>query len=529
MLRFSPSAVLPASGFVWSATGRENCLRLVYAQDTLASISHSEARTSVRKILATFEPRARSAAGTKLELPSASLRKELGFLDLLLASILLVVIPDFFGTAVKAGPAHVLLWLIAIALFFIPQALVVAHLNRRMPMEGGLYEWARHAFGDAIGFLVAWNMWLYIVLYVASLGLVVTTYGAYAVGMGANAMASNTWLVLAVSVLMIGALMLLAHLGLRVGKWVTNAGSALTILIILFLGALPFLQLGRGTLNQYHPLRIVAPPLTLFSFSVFSKMTFGALCGFEYAAIFAGESRNPARHLSRAILIAAPIIALLYIFGTSAILAYVSPDQIDVIGPVPQALRSALGGSPLVRVIVPIAILFLLTNYFSSFSLGFAANTRLPMCAGWHQLLPKWFTRLHPKYRTPVNSILFLGGITLAASVAVLIGVGQQEAFELLQMWGFTFYAIAYLALFAIPLSASRGSTFRSPPWLRVLALSGLLLTLLFVLLSVFPIIRVQSETAYTFKTVAVLFLANLGGLLLYRGTQKVAFSKRRA
>jgi len=452
-----------------------------------------------------------------MESQSASLRKELGFFDLVLASILLVVIPDFFGTASKAGPAHVLLWLFAIALFFIPQALVVAHLNRRMPMEGGLYEWARHAFGDAIGFLVAWNLWLYIVLYVASIGLVATTYGAYALGLDADALASNKWLVLAVSVLMIGGLMLLAHLGLRVGKWVTNAGSALTVLTIVFLAALPLLHFGRAVVHEYHPLRIVMPPLTLFSFSVFSKMAFGALCGLEYAAVFAGESRNPARHLSRAILIAAPVIALLYIFGTSAILAYVSPDKIDVIGPVPQALRAALGGSALVNVIVPIAILLLMTNYLSSFGLGFAANTRLPMCAGWDHLLPKWFTRLHPKYRTPVNSILFLGGITLAASTAVLIGVGNQEAFELLQIWGFTFYAIAYLALFAIPLFAGKESAFRSAPWLRVLALSGLVLTLLFVLLSVFPIIRVESESAYTWKTVAVLGFANLGGLLLYR------------
>ena len=467
--------------------------------------------------MATVEPRALAASTATLELPSASLRKELGFLDLVLASILLVVIPDFFGTAVKAGPAHVLLWLIAIALFFIPQALVVAQLNRRMAMEGGLYEWTRHAFGDPIGFLVAWNLWLYVVLYVASIGLVTVTYGAYALGLDAAALASKKWLVMAVSVLIIGGLMLLAHLGLRSGKWVTNAGSALTVLAIVFLAALPFLHLGRGVLHEYHPLRIVAPPLTLFSFSVFSKMTFGALCGFEYAAIFAGESRNPARHLSRAILIAAPIIALLYIFGTSAILAYVSPDQIDVIGAIPQALRVGLAGSPLAGAIVPIAILLLLTNYLSSFSLNFAANTRLPMCAGWDHLLPKWFTRMHPRFRTPVNSILFLGGITLAASTAVLIGVGQQEAFELLQIWGFTFYAIAYLALFAIPLFANRESTFRSPPWLRVLALSGLLLTLLFMALSVFPIIRVQSETGYTMKTVAVLGLANLGGLALYR------------
>jgi len=456
------------------------------------------------------------SAGPYADSQSSALRKELGFTDLVLASILLVVIPDFFGTGVKAGPSHVVLWLIAIVLFFIPQALVVAHLNQRMPMEGGLYEWARHAFGDAVGFIVAWNLWLYVVLYVAAIGLVAATYAAYALGMDAEAVASNKWIVLAASVSILCGLMLVAHLGLRVGKWVTNVGSALTVLIVAFLALLPFLQLGKGMLAEYHPLRLVMPPLTLFQFSVFSKMTFGALCGFEYAAIFAGESRNPAKHLKRAIVIAAPLIAVLYIFGTSAILAYVPPDKIDVIGPIPQALRAALGGSGLAQAIVPMAILLLLTNYLSTFSLNFAANTRLPMCAGWDHLLPKWFTTLHPKYRTPINSILFLGGVTLVASTAVLIGVGEQEAFELLQIWGFTFYAIAYLALFAIPLFASKSALLRGPLWMKILAASGLLLTLLFVLLSVFPIIPVASQSAYTAKTIAVLALANLAGLLLY-------------
>jgi amino acid transporter len=245
-------------------------------------------------------------------------------------------------------------------------------------------------------------------------------------------------------------------------------------------------------------------------------MTFGALCGFEYAAIFAGESRNPASHLKKAIFLAAPIIALLYIFGTSAILAYVPRDQVDVIGPIPQALRIALRGSGLARAIIPIAILLLLTNYLSSFSLNFAANTRLPMCAGWDHLLPKWFTRLHPKYRTPVNSILFLGAITFAASTGVLLGVGDQEAFELLQIWGFTFYAIAYIALFAIPMFSRKDRSLRGPLWMRILATFALLLTVLFVVLSVSPIIPVASQSAYTLKTIAVLAIANAGGLLFY-------------
>jgi len=457
-----------------------------------------------------------SATTTTLSAPSLSLSKELGFADLVLASILLVVIPDFFGTAVLAGPSHIVLWLIAIALFFVPQALVVSHLNQRMPIEGGLYEWARHAFGDAVGFIVAWNLWLYVVLYVAAIGLVAVTYAAYALGLDAPAIASSKWIVLATSITILAALMLVAHLGLRVGKWVTNVGSALTVLIIAFLAFLPFLHIGRSPLTEYHPLRLVLPPLTLFQLSVFSKMTFGALCGFEYVAIFAGESRNPASHLKKAIFLAAPIIALLYVFGTSAILAYVPLNQIDVIGPIPQALRIALRGSGFAHVIVPIAILLLLTNYLSSFSLNFAANTRLPMCAGWDHLLPKWFTRLHPRYRTPIHSILFLGGVTFLASTAVLIGVGDQEAFELLQIWGFTFYAISYVALFAIPMFSIRNHSLRGPLWMRILAAFALLLTLLFVVLSVFPIIPVASQSAYTLKTIAVLLVANATGLLFY-------------
>src|SRR6266550_3300130 len=141
-----------------------------------------------------------------------------------------------------------------------------------------------------------------------------------------------------------------------------------------------------------------------------------------------------------------------------------------------------------------------------------------------HQLpvhvLPQLHRQLsppHAKYKTPVNSIFFLGGITIATSVVVLAGVGDQEAFELLQIWGFTFYGLAYLALFAIPLLARKERGIRPGWWLRFAAASGFLVTLLFVLLSIFPIISVKSESAYAIKTAAVLIGANALGLLLYR------------
>jgi hypothetical protein len=102
------------------------------------------------------------------------------------------------------------------------------------------------------------------------------------------------------------------------------------------------------------------------------------------------------------------------------------------------------------------------------------------------------------------------------------IGVGEQEAFELLQILAFTFYGIAYLAMFAIPLFARKETALRPPLWLRLASFSGFLVTLLFVFLSASPIIPVANQTAYTLKTISVILGANALGFLLYRaGSRK--------
>ena len=459
------------------------------------------------------------AAEAEVQAHSASLRRELGIADLALAQILIIIVPEFYGTAVKAGNAHVVLWLLAIVLFFIPHAFVVAHLNRLMPLEGGLYEWARLGFSDRVGFLTAWNIWLLQTVQVSQIALVTTTYISYAAPSAAWIATSQPALI-AASVALITLMMLIARFGLGIGKWVSNVGSVFTVFILTVLILLPYFHVWRGHLPAYHPLPLVLPPMTLLSFSIFSKMTFGALSGFETVAIFAGESRSPARNIARSILFTAPIIAILYIFGTSGILAFVSPDAVDVIGPIPQALRSAFSEFSQAGPIVAIAILLLLLNYLCSYTLYFSANTRLPMAAGWDHLLPRWFTRLHPKYRTPVNSIFFMGGVALASSTAVLIGTGSQESFVLLQTWAWTFYGLAYLVKFAIPIVSAKQKGLRPRLWLRLGAASGFLVTLLFVLLSVQPVIPVASKVGYFLKVVLVIVGANFVGWTIYRAGQ---------
>jgi amino acid transporter len=159
-------------------------------------------------------------------------------------------------------------------------------------------------------------------------------------------------------------------------------------------------------------------------------------------------------------------------------------------------------------------------------SVNFTGLTRLPMVAGWDQLMPVWFTKLHPRFKTPVNSILFVGVVTLAMGSLSLIGVGHQEAFQLLFNAGGIFYALTYLVLFAIPLFGLRSLKPAPPWWLRIAATSGFLMTLLYVVLSVFPIIDVKSSLTFTAKITAVIVLANalgIGIFVLARGNRSRA------
>jgi len=113
--------------------------------------------------------------------------------------------------------------------------------------------------------------------------------------------------------------------------------------------------------------------------------------------------------------------------------------------------------------------------------------------------------------------VFFLGAATLLVAVVALIGVGHEESFELLLTWSFTFYGIAYLGLFAIPVLARKDSGLRGAVSLKAAAIPGFLVTLLFVVLSVFPIINVVNSWKYSMKIAGVVVGANLLGYLIYR------------
>jgi glutamate:GABA antiporter len=455
------------------------------------------------------------------------LRRELGLSDLVFTQILFIVGLPWVGVAAKQGPAHVVFWLIAIALFYIPSAIVVIYLNRLMPLEGGLYQWAKRGFNDFTGFMVAWNLWLFAILNTSETGIQVTQYLGYVLGPRGARLAGSGLFTGVVSAIICAALAALAIRGLSLGKWVHKAGGVLMVVTFATLLLLPWLNLATGTLSEFHPLTTAAPVISVMSLNLLGKMGFGALGGFEYVAIHAGECRDPVRTIARSVVIAAPIIAVMFILGTSSVLALIPIDQIDLIAPIPQVLST--GFQPLGRVawVAPVTIVVLLIVRVAQASVLFTGNTRLPMVAGWDGLLPSWFTRLHDRHRTPVNSVVFVAAITFIFSLAGLVGVGKQEGFQLLWNASAIFYALTYLVMFAIPIVGLRAAVNRPPLWIRLASLSGLLMTSLYAMLSILPIVNVTNRAVFALKITALIAVTNAIGAAIYRNASSAANPSR--
>jgi amino acid transporter len=453
----------------------------------------------------------------EVESHSVALKKPLGLRDLVLTQILFVVGSSWVGTAAKLGPSHLFFWLLAIVLFYIPQAAVVIYLNRLMPLEGGLYQWAKLGFNEFVGFIVAWNLWLLSITVIALGGMFVTTNLSYALGEAATWMPESKWCVSLISCALVAGLGWTGIRGLSLGKWVHNIGAFAMLLVYGALIALPFISFARGELKQYQPLQIVAPTISIFyCFNIFSKLAVGGLSGFEYVAILAGETRAPARDIGRSVIIASPVIAVMFILGTSSVLAFIGNNQIDLIGPVPQTLRLGLRSFPIAGAIASVGILLMTVRSISSTSVHLTGSSRLPMVAGWDQLLPGWFSRLHPRYKTPINSIIFVGALTLAIAIASQLGAGIQEAFQLVDNAANVFYGIVYLVLFAIPIAGAGAIRSGAPIWLRVAAFCGFAVSLLAVCFTVYPIIDVPSRLIFAAKIIGVSVIANVIGVTIF-------------
>ena len=207
----------------------------------------------------------------------------------------------------------------------------------------------------------------------------------------------------------------------------------------------------------------------------------------------------------------------MFILGTGSVVAFVTPGRIDLIAPIPQTLRIALGNSGIGNLLAIVAILLVQLRLLGASSYLFTGVTRLPMTVGWDELLPAWFTRLHPRWKTPVNSILCTSALILVLVALANVGVHAQEAFQVLSNASLTHYALMYMAMFAIPIVGAATLRKSLPRWLKWVALAGFCASLFSLLLSVYPFVDVVNPLAYAAKIAGTVLLSNTIAIIFYK------------
>jgi amino acid transporter len=463
---------------------------------------------------------------------SHALRRTLGLRDLVPMQILLVVGITWAGTAAKQGGTHIWFWLAAIVTIFIPLAAVVGWCARVWPLEGGVYQWTKFALGPFAGFMSAWNFGMWALLAVSNVGIMTATSLSYGLGPRAAWMEGNHSLILGLSVGLFLLILLVNIPGFGIGRWVSHFGTAVTVLVSLLLMGLLFIHPHASTLHPHvdpqAPFSFAMPVLTLFSMNLFTKIAFNALTGLEMVAVFAGETRDAGRTILRSAWIAAPAIAVIYILMTGAMLAYIPAAKVDLTGPIPQLLAAAFGGGAASAgtdwglLLGRATILMLGLALVAQYTVLVAENSRLPMVTGWDGIIPAWFTRLDPRWKTPTRSIATIVVVALGMGVLATYGTGAQEAFQLISSVGNIFYGIYYLMMFAIPFVVGARFGARAGSWLKLAATSGLAVTLLAMGLNLLPIVNVANKLVFGAKVAGVSLALNLVGVAIYwNGTRR--------
>lgn len=463
---------------------------------------------------------------------SHALRRSLGLWDLVPMQILLVIGVTWAGTAAKQGATHVAFWMAAILFLFIPLAAVVGWCAKVWPLEGGVYQWAKFALGPFAGFMCAWNFGMWALLAVSNVGIMTATSLSYALGPRAAWMEESHTLIAALTIAIFLTILIVNVPGFGIGRWVAHFGTAVTVAVTVLLMALLFIHphasAAHPHVNPQAPFSLAIPALTLFSVNIFTKIAFNALTGLEQVAVFAGETRDAGRTIMRSAWIAAPVIAAIYMLMTGSVLAYIPAAKVDLTGPVPQVLAAAFsggGGHDTVDwglMLGRAAILALALATIAVFSVIVAETSRLPMVAGWDKMIPAWFTRLDPRWKTPTRSLGVIVALSIAMGLLATYGTGAQEAYQLVSSANNIFYGVYYLMMFAIPLVVGDRFGVRAGFWLKVASVSGLVVTLLAMGFNLMPIVDVASRWIFAAKVMGTSLVLNAIGVAIYwNGTRR--------
>lgn len=318
-------------------------------------------------------------------------------------------------TALIGGYSLIAFVICAVIIGFI--VLCFAEVSSRFQATGGMYLYAREAFGDVVGFEVGWLYWIVrVTTFAANCNLLLAYLGFFVPS--AN---DGILRILLISFVVI-LLTTVNFLGVKESVILTNiftVGKIVPLLIFSVIG-LFFIQPDNFSFNA-------SPDYASFSSAILLLLY--AYVGFEAAVIPAGETKEPQKNVPFALLIALAFCAVLFIVIQIVAIGTL-PELAASERPIADAAGKFLGnfGASFIAVGALISILGNLNG-------GFLAASRIPFAMAEQREIPQIIGKTHKKFKTPYISLLitsivmfvltiqssFLSALTIATITRLIV------------------------------------------------------------------------------------------------------------
>ncbi len=427
--------------------------------------------------------------------PEFELKKALGPLDLTVFGIGVIIGTGLFvltgeAAAGYAGPAVALSFVVG-GLACALAGLCYAEFASTVPVAGSAYTFSYAALGEFVAWLIGWDLILEFTLGAATVakgwsGYVASVFETAGLTLPAGLIASeqdglsHDYLALLVIALVVVVLVVGITLSSRVNQVVT----ALKLLVTLFIIGFGFFYIKSANLTPFVP--PAAPPEgaygsgfdayllpsllgidTIFGVTgIFTgaALVFFAYIGFDVVATTSEEARNPQRDMPIGILASLGICTVLYIVVSVVITGIVPYKELGVAAPMAVALRET--GLPAAEFIVSLTIAIGLTVVVMILLLG---QSRVAFAMSRDNLLPLWFSKVHPRFRTPAR-ITIISGIVAGILAFTLPLTTLGELVNIGTLAAFVLVSIGVLVLRRTQPDLPRA--FRTPlvPWLPIAA-----------------------------------------------------------
>lgn len=396
------------------------------------------------------------------EEPEHALKKSLSALDLTVFGVGVVIGTGIFvltGTVAKnnAGPAVALSFVVAGVVCALA-ALCYAEFASTVPVAGSAYTFAYASLGELPAWIIGWDLVLEFALGTA---VVAVGWSGYIHSLLANAGwelpaalagrdAADGFgfdiLAAALVLVLTGILVLGMKLSARVTQ-VVVAIKVAVVLIVIVAGAFfvksanytPFVppsqpQEAGGELHApLIQLLVGWAPANFGVMGIFTaaSIVFFAFIGFDIVATAAEETRNPQRDMPRGILGSLFICTVLYVGVSIVVTGMQHYSELSVDAPLADAFKST--GHPFFAGIISFGAAVGLTTVCMILLLG---QTRVFFAMSRDGLLPRFFSHVHPRFKTPHRPTILLGviiaivaGFTSLSELAELVNIGTLFAF----------------------------------------------------------------------------------------------------